>query len=244
MKRPIPPRKREKRDPGTAGFAPEFTNVPTGAAASRGKRQMLEHRTSIPVRSFRRVVRTSWVASVMFASSFGVAAAAPKSGEPAPNFSLRTLDDRVVELSSLVQDGPVVLVVLRGWPGYQCPLCTRQVHDFVNGAARFRGKNARVVMVYPGPAEELKIHAREFLHDKTWPAEFFFVLDPDYTFSNAYGLRWDAKKETVYPSTFVIERGGRINFAHVSRSHGNRLSVARAMVELEKGGAIQTVPRR
>lgn len=156
----------------------------------------------------------------------------PKAGDVAPNFTLQTLDDRSVELKPLVQEQPVVLVVLRGWPGYQCPVCTRQVQEFVVKATEFKQRGARVVMIYPGPAEQLKEHAQEFLNEKQWPVDFVFLLDPDYLFTNAYGLRWDAKKETAYPSTFVLERGGKVRFAHVSKSHGNRLSAAKAIAEL------------
>jgi thioredoxin-dependent peroxiredoxin len=157
----------------------------------------------------------------------------PAVGDMAPNFTLRRLDDRVVELKALVGKQSVVLVVLRGWPGYQCPLCTRQVQEFVANAAAFKQRGATVVMIYPGPAEKLKEHAQEFLQDKQWPESFVFAVDPDYSFTNAYGLRWDAKKETAYPSTFIVEPSGTIRFAHVSQSHGNRLSASRVLAELK-----------
>src|SRR5690348_11227839 len=57
------------------------------------------------------------------------AAEPPKIGEKAPDFSLKTLDDKTVRLSDLTANGKVVLIVLRGWPGYQCPICERQVQD-------------------------------------------------------------------------------------------------------------------
>lgn len=171
------------------------------------------------------------VAFVVAASS--AAAATPGADDLAPNFTLRTLDDQSVALKALADTSPVVLVVLRGWPEYQCPVCSRQVQDYIASAARFAERGARVLMVYPGPADKLKAHAQEFLQNKTWPADFLFVIDPDYAFTNAYGLRWEAKKETAYPSTFIIGRGGRIRFAHVSKSHGDRVSAARALTELK-----------
>jgi thioredoxin-dependent peroxiredoxin len=157
----------------------------------------------------------------------------PATGDAAPNFTLRTLDDRAIELKSLVAKQPVVLVVLRGWPGYQCPLCTRQVHDFVAHATEFKQRGAQVLMVYPGPARELEAHAQDFLKDKTWPVDFLFVVDPDYTFTNAYGLRWEAKNETAYPSTFVIGRDGTVQFANVSKTHGGRIAATRALDALK-----------
>src|SRR5271169_1185845 len=72
----------------------------------------------------------------------------------------------------------------------------------------FNGAGAQVLMVYPGPSGDLKADAAEFLQDKNWPADFRLVLDPDYSFTKTYGLRWDAPKETPYPSTFIIGKGG------------------------------------
>ncbi len=157
------------------------------------------------------------------------AARPPQPGDPAPNFTLNTLDGKAIELKQLVTDKPVVLIVLRGWPGYQCSICTRQVGDFVAHAAEFEAQQAHVLMVYPGPAENLKAHAQEFLQNKNWPREFLFAIDPDYTFTSAYGLRWDARNETAYPSTFVIDKQGKVRFANVSKGHGDRVSATAAL---------------
>ena len=160
------------------------------------------------------------------------AASPPAPGEAAPNFTLRTLDDKPVELKQLTAKRPVVLVVLRGWPGYQCPLCTRQVNDFVNHASELDASGAQVLMVYPGPAADLKAHAQEFLQHKNWPKNFLFVIDPDYSFTKSYGLRWEAKNETAYPSTFIVDKENQVRFAHVSKHHGDRLGSAAALKAL------------
>lgn len=161
-------------------------------------------------------------------------AAPPKVGDKAPDFTLKTLDDQTVRLSDLTATGKVVLVVLRGWPGYQCPLCTRQVQDYIASASGFASAKARVVMVYPGPADDLKAHATEFLKNKQWPKEFIYLTDPAYSMVNAYGLRWDASGETAYPSTFVLDRKGVVRFAKISRSHGDRTK-AGDILEVIKG---------
>ena len=157
------------------------------------------------------------------ASDMMNAASPPQVGSMAPDFTLNTLDDQSVRLTDLTAKSEVVLVVLRGWPGYQCPFCSRQAHDFVNDAEKLKAAGAQVVMVYPGPSDDLKSHAADFLKDKDWPKDFLLVLDPDYSFTKAYGLRWDAPKETAYPSTFIIGKDNKVTFAHISKKHGDRV---------------------
>jgi len=176
------------------------------------------------------------VASLFVFSPILKAADAPKVGDKAPNFSLKGLDDAAVRLSELTQKGNVVLVVLRGWPGYQCPICDAQVHDFIASASGFAEAKARLVFVYPGPAADLKAHAQEFKDwkGKQWPTDFLYVLDPDYTMVNAYVLRWDAPAETAYPSTFVIDNKGSVRWVKISHSHGDRTKAADVLAQVKQ----------
>ena len=161
------------------------------------------------------------------------AAPPPKVGDKAPDFVLKTLDNQTVRLSDLTARNRVVLVVLRGWPGYQCPICTRQVQDYIVSSSGFAETKTRVVMVYPGPADKLEAHAKEFLENKQWPKEFLYVTDPDYTMINLYGLRWEAPKETAYPATFVLDLQGIVLSAKISRSHGDRTKASDVLEELK-----------
>jgi peroxiredoxin Q/BCP len=149
-------------------------------------------------------------------------AAPPQVGDKAADFTLRTLADEPVRLTKLIEQGPVVLAVLRGWPGYQCPICTAQVAELVGKSKEFDAAKAQVVLVYPGPSDGLKGHAEEFARGKSLPANFHFAVDPDYAFTRSYDLRWDAPRETAYPSTFVSNSQGKIVFAKTSRTHGGR----------------------
>jgi thioredoxin-dependent peroxiredoxin len=161
----------------------------------------------------------------------------PKVGDVAPDFKLSTLDDEPVELETLRKSGPVVLVVLRGWPGYQCPLCTQQAGAFLGQAKKFQQAKAHVVLVYPGPAENLNEHAREFSRKAKLPEHFHFVTDPDFVLTNDYDLRWDAAGETAYPSTFVINPDGEITWARVSKDHGGRTTPAEVLKALKSPSA-------
>jgi peroxiredoxin len=128
-----------------------------------------------------------------FATVLPLAAALPPTvGEKARDFTLSTPEGKHVRLSEVMSQGPVALVVLRGYPGYQCPYCNRQVQDFIQKAQGFADAGAHVVLVYPGPAQDLDAKANEFLADKKLPANLDLVVDPDYEVTNLYGLRWDA----------------------------------------------------
>ncbi|MBI5768091.1 MAG: redoxin domain-containing protein [Verrucomicrobia bacterium] len=156
------------------------------------------------------------------------AAEVPKVGDPAPAFTLNGLDDSTVRLADFTTRGSVVLVVLRGWPGYQCPLCDRQVNEFIAARGAFAEAKTQVIFVYPGPAADLQSRAAEFrtMKGREWPAEYRYALDPDYAMVRAYGLRWDAPRETAYPSTFVIDASGMVRWAKVSHGHGDRAKAA------------------
>lgn len=164
--------------------------------------------------------------SLVFAAALPIAAAPPTVGQKAPDFTLSTAEGKTVRLSELTSKGPVALVVLRGYPGYQCPYCNRQVQDFIQNSRGFAVAGARVVMVYPGPPQDLSAKANEFLADKKIPENFDLLLDPGYEFTNLYGLRWDAVNETAYPSTFLIDRQGVIYFSKVVKEHGGRTKAA------------------
>lgn len=161
-------------------------------------------------------------------------AASPTVGEKAPDFELRTVEEKSVRLSDVTSHGPVVLVVLRGYPGYQCPFCNRQAQDFISKASSFASSGARVILVYPGPPQELNGRAKEFLTGKSLPEGFDLVLDPGYQFTNLYGLRWDAQNETAYPATFVLDRNGRVNFCKIAKAHGGRSSAQEVLEMLPK----------
>ena len=147
----------------------------------------------------------------------------PATGSKAPDFTLATPTGTTVSLAKETGKGTTVLVVLRGFPGYQCPFCVKQVHDFVDNGSAFAAKKVNVLFVYPGPPAELDRRAKEFLEKQAeLPANFKLVIDPDYKMTNLYGLRWDAPHETAYPSTFILDKSRKILFEKISHTHGDR----------------------
>ena len=151
-------------------------------------------------------------------------------GDKAPDFELPIQGrDDYLALSELIDDGPVVVIVLRGYPGYQCSHCKRQFNAFVNRAnvlsLLLGEKPNRVVLVYPGEKDGLEQRARQFIGTRRIPAPLVLVRDPDMEMVAEWGLRWDRRRETAYPAAYLIGPGRRVKWAEVSRSHGDRASV-------------------
>jgi thioredoxin-dependent peroxiredoxin len=157
----------------------------------------------------------------------------PSVGAKAPDFTLSTPSGKAIRLSGVQQGHDLVLVVLRGFPGYQCPFCTQQVHDFLKHASGFAAKKTTVLLVYPGPPAHLDQRANEFLAQQPeLPSNVVLVTDPDYTVTNLYGLRWNEPDETAYPSTFILDKKGTIVFEKISHAHGDRMSAQDALDHL------------
>lgn len=157
-----------------------------------------------------------------------------REGDQAINFKLKLIDGNNVELNKLNSKSSVVLIVLRGFPEYQCPVCSRQVGQFIAEAEKMEALGAKVLFVYPGPSGILQEKANEFAEDFTFPEHFHFALDPDYSMINKYGLRWDAPKETAYPSAFVLNKKGEVVYSKISSTHGGRASVEEVLAVLRK----------
>ena len=74
-------------------------------------------------------------------------AATPDVGGKAPDFTLATVEGKKVRLSDVTATSPVVLVVLCGFPGYQCPNCNVRERDFIKNAEAFAAAGVRVLMI-------------------------------------------------------------------------------------------------
>lgn len=166
-------------------------------------------------------------------------------GEMAPEGSMMmmTSDGEEVDLMDQMGEGPTVLVVLRGNPGYHCPACMGQVADYVSNAQAFRDAGAKVVFVYPGPKDGLMDHAKEFMMSPAvkqvspqskLPQPFSMLMDPDYAFTKAYGIRWDEPGETAMPSVFIVDKDGKVTYATTVQEHGGRTPAKDVLAALAK----------
>jgi peroxiredoxin Q/BCP len=174
-------------------------------------------------------------ALLLFAVTTGSPATAqtPGKAQTAPDFTLSTINGTPVQLSAETNKGTTVLVILRGYPGYQCPFCQKQAHDFIAHASEFAKKKTTVLLVYPGPPGELDRRAKEFFSKQAaLPPNITLVTDPDYKVTNLYGVRWNAPEETAYPSTFLLDKNRTVLFEKISRSHGDRTTASEVVAQI------------
>lgn len=68
----------------------------------------------------------------------------PAKGETAPDFTLSTISGTPGQLSAEARQGITVLVILGGYPGFQCQFCQEQAHDFIFHAAEFAKRKTTV----------------------------------------------------------------------------------------------------
>ncbi len=162
-------------------------------------------------------------------------------GEKAPDFELPVQgSDKYVSLSRLIEDGPVVVIVMRGYPGYQCPICSQQVGAFANRskslAEALGDAPNRVVLVYPGEETDslLAQRASQFPGLRRLKDPLVMVRDPEMTLVKEWGLHWDKRRETAYPAAFVIGPGRRVKWAKISQSHGGRAGVDEILSAIKK----------
>ena len=159
----------------------------------------------------------------------------PPIGERAIDFDLPVVGgDGFVKLSKEYDEGNVVVVVLRGYPGSQCPFCSRQLSGLLNRAKALAQEAHRVILVYPGEGALLKRHAEQFMGSRSLPEPLVIVRDDGMKMVSDWGLRWKKSRETAFPATFVIDQNGRVRWSKISDNHAGRSSVEEIMRELRK----------
>jgi peroxiredoxin len=160
--------------------------------------------------------------ALLLAASVPSIAATPVVGQRAPDFTLNALDGSSLSLRQLTAAGRLVIVVLRGYPGYQCPFSQQQFQSYQQAAAQFASLSTQVLFVYPGNGgKNLSLDAADMIGSQPLPQNVHVVLDPNYSFTNLYGLRWNATDETAYPSTFLINSDRTVVFTHVGQFHSD-----------------------
>ncbi len=158
-------------------------------------------------------------------------------GQRAIDFELPIVNgDGYLSLSDTYKGGPTVVIFLRGYPGYQCPICLDGKSTRWSTAPKCSHQAAhRVVLVYPGQTRDSSASRRFHGSRGDCPSRWSSLRDDDHESRESVGRAMEFNpRETAYPATFVLDRYGRVAWKKVSRSHAERSSVEEILKELRK----------
>ena len=180
--------------------------------------------------------------------STGIESIALKVGDRAPSLSLPDAKGEQVHLSQLLEQGPVVAIFYRGgW----CPYCNLELRAWQAHLAELNSLGATLVAISPQtPDNSLSTSEKNAL-------AFPVLSDSDLAAAHGFGIAFTLPPELVdlygsvgnnlpelngngqwllpVPATFVIDRSGVIQFAHVEADYRERaepdavLAVIRAL---------------
>jgi len=145
---------------------------------------------------------------VLGAMAYGslVTGGGPEVGQPAPDFTLQTLDGGIFQLSK--ERGRVV--VLNFWASW-CPPCQEEAPALAAAAAHYEGAD----VVFVGIAfKEVHSKAQRFL------------AEHGLTYLNGVDSRGDVSalyRVRKVPETFVVDRQGVLAFHHIGQVSEQRL---------------------
>src|SRR5579871_4218166 len=122
----------------------------------------------------------------------------PQVGQPAPDFSLTTIDGKKVSLAAY-RGKTLVLNVWATW----CPPCRQETPDLLLSYAKLHAPNVEFLGV--DDTEQAPI-VRAFVADKNVP--YPQAIDGTQTFSKAYDIQY-------FPTTFVIDPQGVIRARNI-----------------------------
>ncbi len=171
-------------------------------------------------------------------------------GDRIPPGDLRTIDNQVVALESLNEQGPLLLSFYRGgW----CPYCSLELRAYQELLARVKEAGAQFVAVSPETPENLRRTRDDnelsftLLHDPNQRVarSFGLVFEiPEAMRSIYQGLGLDLPKRhgsTVFelpiPATYFIDGGGTIASAFVDADYRERGSPADFLAAIERQSA-------
>ena len=135
---------------------------------------------------------------------------------------------------------PLVLIFMRGFPGFICPYCTTQTAQLAARYGELTAAGAEVAIVYP-TKEDDREKVREFVaacneileEEGEAGLPFPVLLDPGTKVVRRYNIEGDLSK----PSTYVLDAQGVVHYAYVGRTSDDRPSVDRILKEVQSSSA-------
>jgi len=161
---------------------------------------------------------------------------APRPGDVMPPFILPDVTGRLIDLKSLLENGPVAVMFYRG---HWCPYCRLNVGAVVQALDRIKALGGQVVAIMP----EVQQFAEKFKSDSDAPFPVLTDLDNGYALSLnlAIWLGTEIQRLLSYqdmkdfhgndgwvlpiPATFVVGRDGLVKARFVDPDFRKRMEI-------------------
>jgi peroxiredoxin len=170
-----------------------------------------------------------------------------KAGDALPEVSVNDAAGKSVTLRSYHTDGPAVIVFFRGsW----CPICTKHFHDLIKAHPEMAKSGAQVVAISPDTVENTRGNTEKL------KIPFPLLSDSDLAATKAFGLAFQVDEATItkykgfgidlekasgrnhhalpVPAVYIVNKAGKITFAHSNPDYTKRLDVETILRELKK----------
>lgn len=172
----------------------------------------------------------------------GIEFSAKKAGDSAPSVNLPNAKGDMVSLESLWKNGPAVAIFYRGgW----CPYCNLELRAWQKHLPELTSLGATLVAISPQTPDNSLSTAEK--NELTFPV----LSDSSMVAADGFGIAFTLPPELVdlygsvgnnlpelngngqwmlpIPATFVIDRSGVIQLAHVEADYRNRAEPAEVM---------------
>ena len=125
----------------------------------------------------------------------------------------------------------LLIVFTRGFSGRICPYCTTQTSRLISNYGDFAKRDTEVLLVFPGSTEQLpQFKKAGLLVAGEDDVPFPILLDQDLRAVEQLGIQAQLAK----PSTFVLNKQGKVVLSHVGNSPQQRPSI-KALLDVLDG---------
>jgi len=169
-----------------------------------------------------------------------------KTGTQAPAFTAADNSGKTLNLKSLLATHKAVVIFF--YRGQWCPYCNKQISHLQDSLELLTTKGAYVIGVTPETGENInktidKTHASfSIVQDKGYTImkayQVNYVVDADmYAKLKGYGIDLEKNNGNTdhvlpVPATYVIDKSGKIIYAHVDKDYTKRPPVSAILAVL------------
>ncbi len=123
------------------------------------------------------------------------------------NFSLLLSNKRTTDLNTIIQNGPLILVFIRGtW----CPFCRMHLSRLRNWMNNLQNKKSTVIIVSTETPEVIQ----EWVAKN--PSSYIFASDSDYHLANYFGVHI-VPNDFANAATFLIDTDRVIKLSYIGK---------------------------